>query len=68
MLARLWAMVATRLEALRGRQALAELLDFDDRQLADIGVTRGDIEWALAQPLSRDVTVELEAIRGGRSL
>lgn len=68
LLTRLAGAVARRLGAWRSRQALSELLLFDDRQLADIGVTRGDIEWALAQPLSHDTASALERLRHGQSL
>lgn len=40
--------VLQRLEALVDRRRLGKLMEFDDRMLADIGVTRGDVASALA--------------------
>lgn len=41
--------------AVLSRQALRRLLALDDRMLADIGLTRGDVELALREPVSADV-------------
>jgi uncharacterized protein YjiS (DUF1127 family) len=47
--------LARRWSAERRRRAqLRALLDKDDRILADIGLTRTDIEHALAQPITTD--------------
>jgi uncharacterized protein YjiS (DUF1127 family) len=45
------------IEGLRGignRGDVRRLLEMDDRALKDIGLTRGDVLGALAQPLSKD--------------
>ena len=43
-------------DAWRHRHDAAALAQFDDRMLADIGLTRGDLNDALAEPLWRDPT------------
>jgi uncharacterized protein YjiS (DUF1127 family) len=43
-------------DAWRHRHDAAALAAFDDRMLADIGLTRGDLNDALAEPLWRDPT------------
>jgi uncharacterized protein YjiS (DUF1127 family) len=40
--------------ALKRRGDIAALASFDDRALADIGVTRSDVRDAMAEPLWRD--------------
>jgi uncharacterized protein YjiS (DUF1127 family) len=47
------------------RRDLAYLAKFDDRMLADIGLTRSDLRDAYSEPLWRDPT-GLLARRGGR--
>jgi uncharacterized protein YjiS (DUF1127 family) len=42
------------LHALKARHELEGLVGFDDRMLADIGLTRGDLRDAIAEPLWRD--------------
>jgi uncharacterized protein YjiS (DUF1127 family) len=42
--------------AYRNRRDLQILAGFDDRMLADIGLTRGDVRDAVAEPLWRDPT------------
>jgi uncharacterized protein YjiS (DUF1127 family) len=42
--------------AVRHRRELALLADRDDRMLADIGLTRGDLHDARAEPLWHDPT------------
>ena len=42
------------------RRDLARLREFDDHQLADIGVTREDLRWALTQPFLHDPTAALQ--------
>jgi uncharacterized protein YjiS (DUF1127 family) len=44
----------------RARRDVARLETFDDHMLADIGLTRGDIEWASHLPLSSNATIALE--------
>ncbi len=43
-------------KALHRRRILAELGEFDDRMLRDIGLTRGDLRDAVAGPLWQDPT------------
>jgi uncharacterized protein YjiS (DUF1127 family) len=43
-------------DAWRHRNDAAMLAGFDDRMLADIGLTRGDLNDALGEPLWRDPT------------
>ncbi len=48
------------------RQAIRYLSTLDDAVLRDIGVNRGDVEWAGRLPSSVDASVQLEIIaRGG---
>ena len=60
-------------DAWRHRRDAATLAAFDDRMLADIGLTRCDLNDALAQPLWRDPTAVLarrycERRRGRRAV
>ncbi len=48
-------------KAIRHRGDLALLARFDDRMLADIGLTRGDLRDAVAEPPWRDPTQVLVA-------
>ncbi|MEJ1157699.1 DUF1127 domain-containing protein [Prosthecomicrobium sp. N25] len=43
----------------RNRREVADLLEFDDRMLADIGLMRGDVTSALASPLDVDPSTRL---------
>jgi uncharacterized protein YjiS (DUF1127 family) len=45
-----------RLQAYRNRNHAAALAGFDDRMLADIGLTRSDVRDAFAEPLWQDPT------------
>ena len=47
------------LEVRRGRREIARLARSDDAMLADIGITRGDVEWALMQPWNADSSLAL---------
>ncbi|GLK76822.1 hypothetical protein GCM10008171_20760 [Methylopila jiangsuensis] len=47
--------------AWRRRAGLMELAALDDRMLADLGLARGDIASATAEPLWRDPTLRLSA-------
>ena len=59
--------VFTRLVTLwRNRRDTEELLDLNDHQLADIGLTRGDVRRALAGPFACDPSVMLGAMRERR--
>jgi uncharacterized protein YjiS (DUF1127 family) len=44
----------------KARREVAQLAGFDDFMLADIGVTRADVEWAAHLPLTTDATEALE--------
>jgi uncharacterized protein YjiS (DUF1127 family) len=44
----------------RARSRVARLAEFDDHMLRDIGVTRGEIEWAAGLPLSVNAAAALE--------
>ncbi len=44
------------------RLALRELSTMDDKTLKDIGISRGDIQWASNLPLSTSATTELEIV------
>lgn len=46
----------------RNRRLVVSMRDFDDAQLADIGLTRGDVESALKMP-SLDPTQHLIGVR-----
>jgi uncharacterized protein YjiS (DUF1127 family) len=46
--------------ALANRRTVKALNALDDRQLADIGLSRLDVEWASGLPLSSDPASELE--------
>ena len=48
------------LRAWRSRRKLTSLLDLDDHMLADVGVTREDVKWALDLPFSHDPGLELQ--------
>ena len=56
-----WSVAA--LGAWRNRRTVANMRDFDDAQLADIGLSRGDVEIALMAPISTDPTLHLIAAR-----
>lgn len=51
---------------LKARRALRELLEHDDRMLDDIGVTRGEIKYALSLPLTENPARRLRAEAGLR--
>jgi uncharacterized protein YjiS (DUF1127 family) len=53
--------VVNFLRAVKRRHELEGLVGFDDRMLADIGLTRGDLRDAIAEPLWRDPTAILVA-------
>ena len=45
--------------AVRNRRRVAPLLELNDRELRDLGLTRDDLRAAMAQPLLRDPLSEL---------
>ena len=53
--------VVNFLRAVKARHEMDRLVGFDDRMLADIGLTRGDLRDAVAEPLWRDPTAILVA-------
>ena len=50
------------------RRQMIRLSEADDHLLADIGITREDVRWALDQPFSHDPGIELQrrALRESR--
>ena len=61
------ALVVWRLViAIKHRRDLVHLTDFDDRMLADIGLTRSDLYDAYSEPLWRDPTSLLARRARGR--
>jgi hypothetical protein len=44
----------------KARREVSQHAGLDDFKLADIGVSRGDVEWAAHLPLTTDATVALE--------
>jgi uncharacterized protein YjiS (DUF1127 family) len=44
----------------KARRRVASLRNFDDHMLADIGVTREDVQWAQGQPLTVNAALALE--------
>ncbi len=54
------ARVAAVWRAAKNRRQVGNLLGWDDRMLADIGLTQGDIRSALAAPLSEDPSQQLQ--------
>ena len=53
--------------AINHRRQLADLLDAEDHQLADMGIMRDDLHAALSEPLWRDPTAALARRVGTRS-
>ena len=54
--------------AIRRRRDLEQLADHPDYLLADIGLTRNDLDAALSEPFWRDPTVHLERAAGSGSV
>jgi uncharacterized protein YjiS (DUF1127 family) len=61
-----WAVVKTLAKSFEHRRDAAFLAGLDDRMLADIGLTRGDLRDALSEPLWRDPTALLVVRAGER--
>lgn len=53
------ARVRNALQFVKNRRAAATLAGLDDRMLADIGLTRGDVRDAFSEPVWRDPTAIL---------
>jgi uncharacterized protein YjiS (DUF1127 family) len=52
--------VGAAIHSWNSRRKLARLSELDDRLLADVGVTRDDVDWALQLPFSVDPSLELQ--------
>ena len=52
--------IRTRRQRKLDRSAVQYMLGLEDHMLRDIGLTRGDVEWANRLPLSVNAAVELE--------
>ena len=61
-LKRVFAFLAERRKRRLDRVALRSLLSMDDNTLKDIGISRGDVQWASNLPLSTSATTELEIL------
>jgi uncharacterized protein YjiS (DUF1127 family) len=48
------ARIAAVFAAIRNRRTVMRMLEFDDRMLSDIGLTRGDVHASLAAPIDDD--------------
>lgn len=46
--------------SIRRRRKLRGYLEFNDRMLNDIGVTREEVEWAVQLPLSENAALKLQ--------
>lgn len=55
----LWGALVSFAGAWRGRKLVKDMRDFNDSQLADIGLRRTDVETALQLPLSADPSMYL---------
>ena len=60
----LWSSTRQLYKTIKHRRDVSVLADQDDRLLADIGITRGDLRHAIRQPLWRDPT-EVLRLRAG---
>ena len=56
-----WNFARSVLQRLHNRRAVLALLDWDERALKDIGLTRADVRLALGLPLREDPSARLEA-------
>jgi uncharacterized protein YjiS (DUF1127 family) len=52
--------VSTAFRSWNARRHLKTLSEFDDHMLADIGITREDVRWALDLPFAYDPGIELQ--------
>jgi len=50
------------LRSWQNRRRIASLSDFDDHILADMGLTRGDVQQALDLPFTYDPALELQRL------
>ena len=58
----LLAMAGQALRSWRDRRTVETLTDFDDHMLADIGLTRADVDRALDLPFADNVSMELQRL------
>jgi uncharacterized protein YjiS (DUF1127 family) len=56
-----WNFVRSVMERVQNRRAVLGLLDWDDRALGDIGLTRADVRLALGLPFREDPSTRLQA-------
>ena len=54
-----WTFVKTVAQRVRNRRAVVTLLNWDERALRDIGLTRADVQLSLALPLREDPSTQL---------
>ena len=59
--------IANSYRAWKNRRAFYRLGEMSDAELADIGLTRGDLHVAVAVPFGRDPTAKLRAIASERA-
>jgi len=52
--------VHTAFRSWNARRRLKTLIEYDDHMLADIGITRADVRWALGLPFCYDPGIELQ--------
>jgi uncharacterized protein YjiS (DUF1127 family) len=52
--------IGLAIRSLNSRRKLAKLSELDDHLLADIGVSREDLRWALDLPFAYDPALELQ--------
>ena len=64
--ASIFKVLVSGLTRLSRHHAVSRMRDLDDRMLADIGLTRGDINTALSQSPSSDPTTILADLRARR--
>jgi uncharacterized protein YjiS (DUF1127 family) len=50
----------------QNRRSVAKLLDWDERMLRDIGLTRGDVSAVMALPAGQDPSYRLSELSGER--
>jgi uncharacterized protein YjiS (DUF1127 family) len=58
-----WRQLGRLASAWRGRRLVMDMRDFDDAQLADIGLKRSDVHRALQLPASADPSMYLVRAR-----
>jgi uncharacterized protein YjiS (DUF1127 family) len=56
-----WNLAKSLVQRLQNRRAVLALLDWDDRALRDIGLTRADVRLALGLPFMEDPSARLQA-------